>query len=429
VPAIPGPRPDDSRATAGPTDTACRPDGSAAPRYALGGLIARGGMGEVYAARDTLLNRDVAVKVLTPRLVGTTAERRFREEGQITGQLQHPGVPPVYDAGVLPDGRPFLALKLIKGRTLDALVTADGPGGRWLPAFEQVCQAVAYAHAHGVIHRDLKPANVMVGAFGEVQVLDWGLAKVRADAWADRPVDAGPFTEILSPRAADGHTRDGLTLGTPSFMAPEQAIGAMSEVTARTDVFGLGAVLCWLLTGRPPYLAADALSTRLLAARARLDEAFARLDASGADPAWVALCKRCLAGWRDDRPADAGEVAAAVAALRSAADTRGRRDEWSAAAGRVRAAEWRKRRRLAAGGGAVLVAGLVGWAVAGDQWRRAGRERAAADAARRAAADAGRERDDAVAAADADRERAWAADGRPPPAARPRPRPPTPSVG
>ena len=121
--------------------------------------------------------------------VGTA--RRFVDEARITGQLQHPGIPPVHDLGTLPDGRPFLAMKLIKGRTLDALLR-DRPDpaadrGRFVAAFEQVCQAVGYAHAHRVIHRDLKPANVMVGAFGEVQVMDWGLAKVLADGPARAP--------------------------------------------------------------------------------------------------------------------------------------------------------------------------------------------------------------------------------------------------
>src|SRR5262249_35337964 len=147
------------------------------------------GMGAILKGRDTDLGRDIAIKVLLethrgrPELV-----QRFVEEAQIAGQLQHPGIVPVYELGQFPDRRPFFTMKLIKGRTLAALLAERGSPGadtpspsermRWLKVFEQVCQTVAYAHAHGVLHRDLKPANVMVGNFGEVQVMDWGLAKV-----------------------------------------------------------------------------------------------------------------------------------------------------------------------------------------------------------------------------------------------------------
>ena len=157
-----------------------------AARYRLGEEIARGGMGTVYRATDTVLGREVAVKVLQEKYAPDSGTaRRFADEARITGQLQHPNVPAVHDLGVLPDGRPFLAMKLIKGETLEDLLKgradpAEGRG-RFVAAFEQVCQAVAYAHAHDVIHRDLKPANVMVGAFGEVQVMDWGLARLRSE--------------------------------------------------------------------------------------------------------------------------------------------------------------------------------------------------------------------------------------------------------
>src|SRR5262249_29431356 len=140
-----------------------------------------GGMGVVYRARDRALSRVVAVKLLHPRFPpGSPASRRFVEEAIITGQLQHPGVPAVYHVGALPDGRPFLAIKLIKGDTLADRLKSAVPVDR-LAVCEAVAQAVGYAHAHGVIHRDLKPANVMVGSYGEVQVMDWGLAKVLAE--------------------------------------------------------------------------------------------------------------------------------------------------------------------------------------------------------------------------------------------------------
>ncbi len=184
---------------ADPHSTASRPDPTASPgrtestqttavvppaagRYDLRDEIARGGMGVVYRATDTALGREVAVKVLHDRFgADSAAARRFVGEARIAGQLQHPGVPAVHDLGTLADGRPFLAMRLIKGRTLDGHLKDRGPGSPNLVAvFEQVCQAVGYAHAHGVVHRDIKPANVMVGAFGEVQVMDGALPRCSA---------------------------------------------------------------------------------------------------------------------------------------------------------------------------------------------------------------------------------------------------------
>src|SRR5262245_27100474 len=190
-------------------------------RYRFLDEIARGGMGIVYRATDTVLGREVAVKVLSDRFdADSTAARRFADEARIAGQLQHPPVPPVHDLGTLPDGRPFLAMKLIKGQTLDALLR-DCPDpaqarGRFVAVFEQVCQAVGYAHAHEVIHRDLKPANVMVGAFGEVQVMDWGLAKHLAVRGPERPEADREATvaetAIHSARDLDDATRAGSML-------------------------------------------------------------------------------------------------------------------------------------------------------------------------------------------------------------------------
>src|SRR4051812_45824775 len=178
----------DPNATTGTAPASSRTAAPAAgtARYVLGGEIARGGMGVVYRATDVTLGREVAVKVLLEQYGPESGvARRFADEARITGQLQHPAIPPVHDLGILPDGRPFLAMKLIKGQTLEELLKdrtdPSADRGRFVAAFEAVCQAVAYAHAHDVVHRDLKPANVMVGSFGEVQVMDWGLAKVLTD--------------------------------------------------------------------------------------------------------------------------------------------------------------------------------------------------------------------------------------------------------
>jgi predicted ribosomally synthesized peptide with SipW-like signal peptide len=345
----------------------------AAGRYHQLEEIAHGGMGVIYRATDTVLDREVAVKVLQEQFApNSPVARRFLEEARITGQLQYPGVPAVYDLGALPDGRPFLAMKLVRGHTLDALLRdrADPSQdrGRFLAVFEQICQAVGYAHAHDVIHRDLKPANVMVGAFGEVQVMDWGLAKLLTAGPAAATEAADPAatlaaTAIRSARELEDETRAGSVLGTLAFMPPEQAIGAVDQIDQRSDVFGLGAVLCAILTGQPPYRGADSESTRQLAARAKLDDAFARLDDCGAEPELVALCKRCLAPEKTDRPGDAGEVARAVAALRAAADERARRAELDRVRAETEAREQRRRRRaqlaLAVAVGLLLAAGGV----------------------------------------------------------------------
>ena len=319
------------------SDGATLPVGHASRRYELGEAIARGGMGEVYHAVDRTLGRTVAVKILQGRYKPDSAvARRFVDEARISAQLQHPGIPPIHDLGTLPDGRPFLAMKLIKGRTLDDLLaertSPEADRGRFLAAYEQVCQAVAYAHARRVIHRDLKPQNIMVGLFGEVQVMDWGLAKVLGRATGrtrSSDSDERLATEILSAR--DDHdgseTQAGSVLGTPSYMAPEQAIGAVEQVDERSDVFGLGAVLAVILTGRPPYAGDTAETTRVLAARGKLDDCFARLDASGAEPDLIALCKSCLNPEPDDRPADAGAIARAVASFRAEAEERARQAE------------------------------------------------------------------------------------------------------
>ncbi len=364
--------------TTQPDDPPTAPPALVGPagRYELLEEIDRGGMGAVLRARDRTLGREVAVKVLQERFAaGSVIGRRFIDEARIAGQLQHPGIPPVHDLGTLPDGRPFLAMKLIKGRTLDALLRdrpdAAADRGRFLAVFEQVCQAVGYAHAHRVIHRDLKPANVMVGAFGEVQVMDWGLAKVLDDhpaPAAGPPSDSDErlATEIRSGRDDEGtETQAGSVLGTPAFMAPEQAVGATDQVDARSDVFGLGAILAVILTGCPPFLGDGAESTRVLAARAKLDDCFARLDASGAEPELVALCKRCLSPERDDRPTEAGAVASAVAGLRAAAEERARQAELERVRAEAEARAQRQKRRaqlaMAAGVLGLIVVGGGGW--------------------------------------------------------------------
>src|SRR5262249_9179872 len=272
--------------------------------------------GVILRARDAELGRDLAVKVLHEGHRGNPAVvRRFLEEARISGQLQHPGVVPIHEVGRSPDGCPFFVMKLIQGRTLaDLLAHRAAPGHdltRFVGIFEQVCQTVGYAHARGVIHRDLKPSNIMVGEFGEVQVMDWGLAK--ASPVASAPGEEADSAALAELNRADA-TQLGAVMGTPAYMAPEQARG--ERVDERADVFGLGAILCEILTGDSPY-ADDTRSDVLgLAAEGRLDQAHARLVRCGADAELVALALACLETRPADRPGDAGEVARRVTAYR-----------------------------------------------------------------------------------------------------------------
>ncbi len=319
---------------------------------------------------DPAQKRDLALKVLLDEFAGLPdVVQRFREEAQIGGQLQHPGVVPVYELGLFDDGRPFFTMKLVKGVTLAALLRERPDPGhdrpRFLKVFEQVCQTVAYAHSKRVVHRDLKPGNVMVGAFGEVQVMDWGLAKVL------RPVDgsgreqretASRPGEIVStaikvtrPESAGSETQEGEVLGTPAYMPPEQALGEVDRLDERCDVFSLGAILCEVLTGKPPYVAGDGESVLRQARRANLADALTRLDGCGADAELTGLAKRCLAAEPSGRPRDASEVARSVEAYRAGVEERARRAELERAAAQARAKEaWamaaagRRARRLTA---------------------------------------------------------------------------------
>ena len=229
---------------------------NAGSRYQLLGELARGGMGAIIKGRDTDLGRDLAIKVLLdehknkPEVV-----QRFVEEAQIGGQLQHPGIAPLYELGQFPDKRPFFSMKLVKGETLSAILAKReslmDDRARLVGIFEQICQTMAYAHSRGVIHRDLKPSNIMVGAFGEVQVMDWGLAKVlSAGGVADEKkahTKHQDVSVIATRRSADSntagrfgsHTKMGSVMGTPAYMPPEQALGEIDQLDQRTDVFGL----------------------------------------------------------------------------------------------------------------------------------------------------------------------------------------------
>jgi serine/threonine-protein kinase len=243
-----------------------RPD--AGDRYAVQELLGRGGMGAVYRATDRLLRRDVALKVLPTELEYDGIAQRLEREARVLAALEHPGIVAIHDAGKLGDGRPFYVMRLVRGRRLDEQARTESLGER-LRRFLAVCDAVSFAHSRGVIHRDLKPANVMIGEFGEVLVLDWGVAKRAAPSGPEPGPDSDP---------------DGIAVGTPGFMAPEQSIAA-ADVDTRADIYALGAMLRELVgTGqaRPLY----AIAARATAAN--VNDRYPSVDSLAADVrAWL----------------------------------------------------------------------------------------------------------------------------------------------
>ena len=288
---------------------------------------AEGAMGTILLARDETLGRTVVLKILLEKhQENRELSHRFHREASITAQLQHPGIPPVYGAGTLADMRPFFSMRLVQGKTLAQLLSEsvdhlkDRP--RFLTIFEQVCQTVAFAHVRGVIHRDLKPENIVVGDYGSVYVMDWGIARFLrmageqgADVDAMRPLSFSLDTQnTMLAEEGSSITIPGDLLGTPQYMSPEQARGD-SDQDERTDVFSLGAILFEILTGRPlrPVTTIPRKSLEVFAA-AHLSTALTRLDAARVDAPMVSLVKRCLELDRDRRPQNAQEVAAEVTA-------------------------------------------------------------------------------------------------------------------
>lgn len=285
-------------------------------RYTWIREVGEGGLGKVWLARDNNLAREVAIKEIKPGFESSQSVRRLIKEAQITGQLQHPNIVPVYE--VIRGGRPFYAMKLVDGETLSDAIQrhhAQRRAGhadrlslpRLLNAFVNVCEALAYAHSRGVIHRDLKPQNVVLGGYGEVIVLDWGLAKVMGESDDDAPPIA------LSPDAQTDLTRAGATFGTPAYMAPEQAAGRIDLIDPRTDIFGLGAMLFEILTGQPPYLGKDIteLLNRIITGEApRARSVGTRKDGIPFVPAALdTICGKAMAKWRSHRYPTAVELA------------------------------------------------------------------------------------------------------------------------
>jgi len=313
--------------------TDCEETLSGERRYQILAEIARGDTAVVFEGRDESLGRTVALKVLgSDHAADDRAIDRFLGEAQLAGQLQHPGIVPIYGLGLADDSRPYIAMKLVRGATLSSLLgrrrAPEEDRRRFLGIFEQISQTLAYAHARGVAHLDLKPANVLVGDFGEVYVVDWGRARITG-------------------------------------RSPDQAEGTRESLDERTDVFALGVILCEILTGEP---LPEAPSHRLAAIHERL-------DACEGDGELAGLALRCLAGSREERPRNAREVAEAVSRHLAEMEEAARRAELRAAEERSRAeqehgverlerrkARWegRARRRTAALAAIVLFASLLG---------------------------------------------------------------------
>ena len=274
--------------------------------YELHEQVGIGGMGVVFRGFHRSLGREVALKFLR-RCYSTDsiAARKFIEEARITACLQHPGIPAVHEVGELDDGRPYLAMKLVRGRTLADLFKEQGYGAaKWLGIFESICQAVGAAHEDDYMHRDLKPANVMIGKFGEVQVMDWGLAKkvpqsvptpgartsgATRISEGDGTVDTGPERDTDQTKPHEAHaeifadeTEYGQAKGTPRYMPAEQARGEIDRIDRRVDVFALGAILCEILTGHPP-LTSTGMIFKAQVVAGDYSEAGIRLDQCGED--------------------------------------------------------------------------------------------------------------------------------------------------
>ena len=259
--------------------------------------VARGGMGVIFRGHDSELDREVAVKVL--RAVSRPARdgRPVHRGGADRRALQHPGLVPIFERGWAGDGRPYYAMKLVRGKTLaEMLADRATERDRLLDVFLRVSQTIAYAHRNGVAHRDLTPANVMVGEYGEVQVMDWGLAKVSSSA--------GPSAdEAGGDGEAGGPAFTVAAMGTPGYMAPEQAAGVAGPRNECVDVFALGSILCEILTGLPAFHGGTSRATQEKARRADLSEAMERLAACGGDGELTDLARDCLAADPSAAPA------------------------------------------------------------------------------------------------------------------------------
>jgi len=371
-----------------------REKGADAHRLTIKGEIARGGMGAVYKVWDAELRRSLAMKVLArgqgPRLEAR-ALSRFLEEAQITGQLEHPGIVPVHELGLDGDGRVFFTMPLVRGDDLKAIIERVHAGdAKWtlpraLGVVVRVCEAMGYAHARGVIHRDLKPSNVMVGAFGETYVMDWGLARVLSRGGSmqpGHPAKPAASTDLRTVRsdaaASDSSplvTMDGDVVGTPIYMPPEQAHGWIDEMGPASDVYSIGAILYHLLGGVQPYSTPGEKGTAdqvLKAVKSRPPRALHALGppsptSPAVAPELAAICEKAMAREPARRYATTMELAEDLRAF-----LEGRVVRAYEAGAWAELKKWtRRNRRFASAAATALVAVLVGLAVSTALWVRA----------------------------------------------------------
>jgi tetratricopeptide (TPR) repeat protein/serine/threonine protein kinase len=369
---------------------------------------AKGGLGQVSVAQDRELRREVALKEIQDRHADDPERRaRFLLEAEITGGLEHPGVVPVYGLGVYPDGRPFYAMRLIKGDSLQEAIRrfhdADIPGRdagerslalrQLLGRFVAVCNAVAYAHSRGVIHRDLKPANVMLGSYGETLVVDWGLAKVVGRPGEPGASETGGEEATLQPTLAgdSAPTQLGTMLGTPAYMSPEQAAGQTDRVGPASDVYGLGATLYSLLTGKRPVESKD---RGVLLEKVRRGEIIPPRQIQRSAPAALeAICLKAMARVPEERHESARALAEDIDRWLADEPVTAYREPWW-----TRLARWRRRHRPLVAGLSAALAVLVAGGVTFGWWYHEEQTRQAAELARR---QADVERDVAVALTEA----------------------------
>ena len=286
-------------------------------RFQIVEEIASGGMGVVVKAWDPQLQRHVAIKLLHEHLLkDADLTRRFYNEAHINGRLEHPSIVSVHEVGKCSTGRPYFAMRLLEGQTLAKLLANREENLSqqltFLRMFEKIANGMAFAHSQGIIHRDLKPSNIIVGDFGMVKVMDWGLAKslhARPVPGVSRFPSAG--STVHAAKQDDADTQFGSIVGTPAYLAPEQARGEVDGVDERADVFSLGGILCHILTGSGPY--PDPHISKLeQAMKGHLKPALQRLDACSSERDVIELAKSCLASEPEHRPRSGCEVAEAI---------------------------------------------------------------------------------------------------------------------
>ena len=282
-------------------------------KYGVNRELARGGMGAILEAWDNDLRRIIAMKVILSGVKATDSEyERFIKEAQVTGILEHPNIVPVHELGVDKNSRPFFTMKLVGGESLQSILRKIGNGEeayrdkypltRLLTILTQVCNAISFAHSRGVVHRDLKPENIMVGDFGEVLVMDWGLAKIEnikeMQVYRDLPADKDPTKTI-----------EGSVLGTPAYMPPEQAKGDAASTDERSDVFSLGAILYEMIIGKPPYSGDTIMAVLAKAVRVEI-EGLRKMKKVPKELARI--CLKAMESQKEDRYQSAGDLAEAV---------------------------------------------------------------------------------------------------------------------